>query len=181
MKKIVLLFVLFAVILLSSCTGFYTIYMDDSNNQFITTKYNDYYWFTYAPIYGSIGNRHVAFVICFTGSRLEETQVELHSITLTNRNGDTIPYVLGYYFFPHPDTSNVLIEEKSLSVFYMDSVEKNNLFIRATTEIPPRRLNTIQIDYELEVNGVRYKKSCRYEKKIAVNSKPSLPGQPWYF
>lgn len=178
MKKIRFLILFIFSIFCTSCTGFKLSYLNEdlkwfeeidgeilgSNNSLLIHGNKNHRWFELIFNIGNYDN--------ITKS------VRINHLAFLDTKGDTIPYTLSYRTFPNRiDTFFVETRDESMSVLFGDNDRPSVfLYIYAKCE---KRARSIRVKYNIEINGEQISGDCWYKKRIVINSRPGLPGQPW--
>ena len=181
--RINLLLVMPIMLIFCSCTGAYFPYLNATEEEYLhgpwENNQQDCLFFVCTPLIGFADNSR--FELEFH-MRLKNTTIisfNIDSLCIQDRNGRLLPFEYSYVHVFNPDTINVMVNgDKIHAVFgnLHQRSQKPNLAIFAKCQSMAK---VVKIHYEFEINGDHYKGDAEFRKKIWINSKPSLPGQPW--
>lgn len=172
------LFLLLSILLLcSSCTGVYFPYLNEKNSEFEDSSW-DYRTLLVSASDGGLEEPFEFRLSVWTKVKTAEfISFNIDSLSFQDKHGESIPFEYSYHEIFKPDTISVVIDGDKIRSVLGNTLNHQAAFgIVATCK---SKSKVVKIHYEFELNGEYYKGDSEYRKKIYINSKPSLPGQPW--
>ncbi len=182
MKGIIVTTVISFALACVSCTGVYFPYLNEQNEPFVKIDrpfpphdWSLSMWGDKKKVGGS-----TRFNYTISISLIEErcVSLNLHSLYFFDDKGDTIPLEITYGTVYGIDSLKLSVSSNSASAIIYDTTRKVAIFYFNATCTRP--VSSVKIKYDFDVNGESVRGECLFRKRVMIESKPRLPGQPWF-